>query len=72
VARLSTEPDYPELRNRLVNYVRAQLGEEAVISDAPTAGIIATVPGRRLDCSFATLVEQVLERGIHPGMPWTT
>jgi uncharacterized iron-regulated protein len=73
VARLSAEPNYPELRNRLVDYVRAQLGEEAVISDAPTAGIIATVPGRRLDCSFATLVEQALaERGTHPDMPWTT
>ena len=37
-ARLSTEPGYPEVRNRLVDYVRAQLGEEAVISDAPTGG----------------------------------
>ena len=72
-ARLSTEPDYPELRNRLVDYVRAQLGEEAVISDAPTGGVIGTVPGRRLDCSFATLVEQALaERGTQADLPWTT
>jgi hypothetical protein len=60
VARLSTEPGYPELRNRLIDYVRVQLGEQAVISDAATGGVIGTVPGRRLDCSFATLVEQAL------------
>ena len=73
VARLSTEPDYPELRNRLVDYIRAQLGEDAVISDAPTGGVVGTVEGRRLDCSFATLVEQALgERGTQADLPWTT
>ena len=73
VARLSTEPDYPELRNRLVDYIRAQLGEDAVISDAPTGGVVGTVEGRRLDCSFTTLVEQALgERGTQADLPWTT
>jgi hypothetical protein len=72
VARLSREPDYPEVRNRLVDYIRAQLGEDAVISDAPTGGVVGTVTGRRLDCSFATLVEQALgERGIQADLPWT-
>ena len=60
VTVLSTEPAYRELHSRLVDYVRAELGTEAVISDAPTGGVIGTVPGRRLDCSFATLVEQGL------------
>jgi hypothetical protein len=72
VARISTEPGYPERRSRLIGYVRARLGEDAVISDAPTGGIIGTVPGRRLDCSFATFVEQVLaERAAQPKRPWT-
>ena len=71
VARLSTEPEYPELRNRLVDYIRAQLGEDAVISDAPTGGVVGTVAGRRLDCSFATLVEQTLgERGTQADLAW--
>lgn len=71
VGQLNTEPDYPELRNRLVEYIRARLGEEAVISDAATAGIVGTVPGRRLDCSFATLVEQALgERGTQADLSW--
>lgn len=69
-AQLITEPGYSELRNRLIDYVRNQLGEEAVISDAATGGVIGTVPGRRLDCSFATLVEQALtERAAHPNTP---
>jgi vacuolar-type H+-ATPase subunit H len=73
VARLATEPDYPELHDRLVDYVQAQLGEQAVITDAATGGVIGTVPGLRLDCSFGTLVEQVLaERAAQPDMPWTT
>jgi hypothetical protein len=72
VTVLSTEPAYRELRSRLADFVRAQLGTEAVISDAPTGGVIGTVPGRRLDCSFATLVEQGLaERAAQPDMPWT-
>jgi hypothetical protein len=65
-ARLSSEPGYPEVRNRLIDYVRAQLGEDAVISDAPTGGVIGTVPGRRLDCSYATLVEQGLAERATP------
>jgi vacuolar-type H+-ATPase subunit E/Vma4 len=70
VARLGTEPGYPELRSRLIDYVRARLGEEAVISDAPNGGVIGTVPGRRLDCSFATLVEQSFaERAAHLNTP---
>jgi hypothetical protein len=71
VAALSAEPGYREVRSRLADYVRAQLGTEAVISDAPTGGVIGTVPGRRLDCSFATLVEQGLaERAVQLDMPW--
>lgn len=65
-ARLSSEPDYPEVRNRLIDYVRVQLGKDVVISDAPTGGVIGTVPGRRLDCSFATLVEQGLAKRATP------
>ena len=60
VARLSIEPGYPELRDQLIDYVRIQLGEQASISDAATGGVIGTVSGRRLDCSFATLVEQAI------------
>jgi hypothetical protein len=66
VARLSSEPGYPEVRDRLIDYVRVQLGKDVVISDAPTGGVIGTVPGRRLDCSFATLVEQGLAERATP------
>ena len=70
VTLLSTEPAYRELRSRLADYVRAELGTEAVIFHAPTGGVIGTVPGRRLDCSVATLVEQVLaERAPQPNTP---
>ena len=48
VTALSTEPAYRELRSRLADYVRAELGTEAVISDAPTGGVIGTVPGRQV------------------------
>jgi vacuolar-type H+-ATPase subunit E/Vma4 len=73
VARLISEPDYPRLRERLVENIRAQLGEQAVISEAATGGIMAIAPGRQLDCSFGTLVEQLLtERVAQPNMPWTT
>ena len=65
-ARLSSEPGYPEVRNRLIDYVRVQLGKDVVISDAATGGVIGTVPGRRLDCSFATLVEQGLAERATP------
>jgi hypothetical protein len=65
-ARLSSEPDYPEVRDRLIDYVRVQLGNDVVISDAATGGVIGTVPGRRLDCSFATLVEQGLAERATP------
>ena len=73
VAGLTAEPEYPELHNRLVDYVRGQLGQDAAISDAATGGVIGTVPGRRLDCSFVALVEQVLvEWAAQPEAPWTT
>ena len=71
VAVLSTEPAYRELHSRLVDYVRAQLGTEAMISDAPTGGVIGTVPGLRLDCSFTTLVEQGLAEQAAQDMSWT-
>jgi vacuolar-type H+-ATPase subunit E/Vma4 len=72
VAKFSAASDYQKLHERLVNHVRAQLGPEAAISDAPTGGVIGTVRGRQLDCSFATLVEQVLaEYAAQPDMPWT-
>jgi vacuolar-type H+-ATPase subunit E/Vma4 len=73
VARLSTEPDYPTLRERVADYVRAQLGEQAVISEAPIGGVIGTVPGQRLDCSFAALLEQAIaERAARSDRSWTT
>jgi hypothetical protein len=73
MARLGRGPDYPTLRGVLVDYVSSQLGEQAVISEAPIGGVIGTVPGRRLDCSFAALAEQaVAERAARPNMPWTT
>jgi hypothetical protein len=69
-AQLSSEPGYPEVRNRLIDHVRVQLGKDVVISDSATGGVIGTVPGRRLDCSFATLVEQGLaERAAQPNTP---
>jgi hypothetical protein len=72
VVQLATEPGYVELHNRLVGYVRSQLGQDAVISYAPAGGVIGTVTGERLDCSFPALVEQVLaDLTSDRGTAWT-
>jgi vacuolar-type H+-ATPase subunit E/Vma4 len=73
VVKLSMAPDYQQVHGRLVDHVRRQLGEHVAISDTPSGGVIGTVPGRQLDCSFGTLLDQVLaEYASQPEMPWMT
>lgn len=54
--------DEPEVRRRLVAAVRATLGPEARIVDAPGGGVIGVAAGRRLDLSLTGFADRALER----------
>ncbi|MFF2200389.1 hypothetical protein [Streptomyces sp. NPDC058145] len=49
-------------RNRLVAAARALLGARARITDAPGGGVVAEVPGRRVDLSADALADRALDR----------
>ncbi|MFE3632730.1 hypothetical protein [Streptomyces cellostaticus] len=49
-------------RDRLVAAARDLLGARARITDAPGGGVVAEVPGRRVDLSADALADRALER----------
>jgi vacuolar-type H+-ATPase subunit E/Vma4 len=61
VARLTEDPDYPAMRDRMTAAARALLGPDAHINEAEGGGVIATVTGRRVDYSLAGVAEQVTD-----------
>jgi vacuolar-type H+-ATPase subunit E/Vma4 len=61
VAGLRTDPDFPLLRQRLVDAVRRRLGDEATIHDDAGGGVVGEVAGRRLDYSLARLADQAVD-----------
>ncbi|MEO6086453.1 MAG: hypothetical protein ABIQ18_25395 [Umezawaea sp.] len=58
VARLVARP---EVRARLVAAVRAALGPDAAVLDAPGGGVIGQVPGRLVDLSVPALADRAVE-----------
>ncbi|MEI8406606.1 MULTISPECIES: V-type ATP synthase subunit E family protein [unclassified Kribbella] len=59
---LAEEPDYAELRQQLVEAARAWLGTDAMVTDSPDGGVVASVGSRRLDLSLPALAERALDR----------
>jgi hypothetical protein len=59
--RLRDQPDYPALQQRLTAYIRATLGDEAVITEAPSGGVVGRAPGRSVDCSLDALAQRALD-----------
>ena len=61
VAALRADPRYPALVERLRDRARAQLGAEAVVREHPDGGVVAEVPGRRLDLSLPALADRAVD-----------
>jgi hypothetical protein len=61
VSRLRDEPGYSGARDRLVAHARERLGPQATIRDTDGGGIVAEVPGRRLDLSLRTFAERAVD-----------
>lgn len=61
VARLPGEPDYPLLRRRMVAAVTRTLGPEATMRDGAGGGVVAELPGRRLDYSLAGFADRAVD-----------
>lgn len=59
-AALLTGPSYPVVRERLVAEAQQALGPDAVIEDLAEGGVLAHLPGRRVDLSCAALAERAL------------
>jgi hypothetical protein len=62
---LRTGPGYPALVASLSACARAELGPAAVIREHPDGGVVAEVPGRRLDATLAALADRALD-GLGP------
>ncbi|MGC9669782.1 V-type ATP synthase subunit E family protein [Planosporangium sp. 12N6] len=60
-ARLRDEPEYPELRARLVAAARRALGPDARVQEAEGGGIVAESPGHRLDLSLSGFADRAFD-----------
>jgi vacuolar-type H+-ATPase subunit E/Vma4 len=61
VAALPDDPRYPELVDRLVRLARDQLGDDAVVTDDPDGGFVASVGPRRVDYRLAALADRAVD-----------
>jgi vacuolar-type H+-ATPase subunit E/Vma4 len=59
---LRDAPDYPVLRQYLIDRARAALGRDASIRESLDGGVVAEAGSRRLDLSLPTLVDDELDR----------
>jgi vacuolar-type H+-ATPase subunit E/Vma4 len=62
VCALRHEPGYPSLHQRLADRARELLGPDAVVTDAPGGGIVASAAGRRLDYSLVGFAGRAIDR----------
>jgi hypothetical protein len=53
--------DYPLVRDRLIEVAGRAAGADAVITEDPGGGIIATAPGIVVDCSLGRLADRAVE-----------
>jgi hypothetical protein len=61
VAALRDDPDYPRIRQGLVDVVRSVLGTSADVREGECGGIVGEVPGRRADYSLAGFAERAVD-----------
>ncbi|MER8007498.1 V-type ATP synthase subunit E family protein [Streptomyces sp. NPDC094149] len=62
VEELRHADSYPALRARLAAHVRAALGPEAEVTEAPRGGVRGRTADRRLDCGLTALALRALDR----------
>lgn len=62
VRALREDPEYPVLVDALRARAVARLGSDAVVRELPEGGVLAEVPGRRLDLSLDALADAAVER----------
>jgi vacuolar-type H+-ATPase subunit E/Vma4 len=73
VSRLKDDPDFAIVDAALRSRARAAIGDDASLTEAESGGIIATVPGRRLDLSLASLADDLVEAWPSDDEgPWST
>lgn len=61
ITGLKTEPDYPELRDRLAELALQAAGPGATVTEHRMGGVVARAPGILVDCSLPRLAQQVTE-----------
>ncbi|AZQ39446.1 hypothetical protein EJ357_43445 [Streptomyces cyaneochromogenes] len=62
VRELRRADDYPSLRERLEHRARVLLGPAAEVTGHADGGVVAQVPGRRIDLSLTALADRALDR----------
>jgi hypothetical protein len=60
VLSLRDEPGYPLLHDRLSEMAAGAAGPDAVLTDHPDGGVIATAPGVVVDCSLSKLADRAI------------
>lgn len=60
VAQLPQEPELSGLTQALAELARRELGPGAVVTPLPDGGVVAAVPGRRLELSLRHVTDAVL------------
>ncbi|MET0765956.1 MAG: V-type ATP synthase subunit E family protein [Blastococcus sp.] len=61
VRALRSDPAYPALLDALRARAHAELGPDAAVREHPDGGLVAEVPGRRLDARLDTLADAALD-----------
>jgi vacuolar-type H+-ATPase subunit E/Vma4 len=61
VRALRDDPVYPCLLEALRDRARDRLGADAVVREHPDGGVVAEVPGRRLDATLDALTDDALD-----------
>jgi vacuolar-type H+-ATPase subunit E/Vma4 len=61
VVALTTDADYPRLRERLAAAARTAAGPESRVREADGGGVVAEAPGRRVDYSLAGFADRAVD-----------
>jgi hypothetical protein len=60
VATLRDRPDYPDLLEQVRRRLLAELGPDADVWEPPDGGLVAEVPGRRIEATLDALADRAL------------